>query len=255
MEGARKPAGTGSQTRSAAAAAPRPSATWMERQPNCPAPQATSGRPAATDSDQPRKTKEMAPGRSFSGTIMAIVLAACGVKIAAAAIETSRNTRSALRSGATAEPAWPTASMARLAASRRRRSSPLVAQATSGEPMHRTTAPAVISSAARVTGTPRPAARSRTMPAGARIERPMKKLPKRSAKAAKRVDPGAAEAARPASSDMEAAPARDDGHDSSGLFKTIQSSRHDLSALRDPGEWDGTASPFRLLTVPVSSAM
>jgi hypothetical protein len=38
-----------------------------------------SGRPAASASDQPRNTKAIALGRSFAGTISAIVLAACGV--------------------------------------------------------------------------------------------------------------------------------------------------------------------------------
>jgi hypothetical protein len=38
-----------------------------------------SGRPAASASDQPRNTKAMALGLSFSGTISATVLAACGV--------------------------------------------------------------------------------------------------------------------------------------------------------------------------------
>ena len=38
-----------------------------------------SGSPPATASDQPRNTKAMQAERSAAGTIMATVLAACGV--------------------------------------------------------------------------------------------------------------------------------------------------------------------------------
>ena len=51
----------------------------VTRQPKWAATVVTIGSPTATASDQPRKTKAIAPDLSLSGTISATVLAACGV--------------------------------------------------------------------------------------------------------------------------------------------------------------------------------
>jgi hypothetical protein len=58
-----------------------------------------------------------------------------------------------------------------------RRSIPLVAQVTSGEPKHSTTAPKVTSSPASRMVTARPCASSASMPAGARMATPITKFP------------------------------------------------------------------------------
>ena len=74
-----RPPGSVTNTSNAITAEAAPSTPKPARQPKCVARKVMSGRPPATASDQPRKTKAMALGRCASGTIRPTVAAACGV--------------------------------------------------------------------------------------------------------------------------------------------------------------------------------
>ena len=78
------------------------------------------------------------------------------------------------------------ASTASVAVSKRRRSIRLVSHAVSGEPMHSTTAPKVISSPAVRMLTSRLSDNSLSIPAGARTEQPVTIFPSINAVGAKR---------------------------------------------------------------------